>query len=64
MKKLLLIHNLYRETGGEDVAVKREVEILKKHFQVRTVYFSNDVDNLLKDSLYFLQVKTREVKSI
>lgn len=59
MKKLLLIHNLYRETGGEDVAVKREVEILKKHFQVRTVYFSNDVDNLFKRFTLFFTSKNK-----
>ena len=60
MKKLLLIHNLYRETGGEDIAVKREVEILKKHFQVKTVYFSNEVDNLLKRAPLFFTSRNKK----
>ena len=60
MKKVLLIHNLYRETGGEDVAVKREAEILKKHFQVKTVYFSNEVDNLLKRAPLFFTSKNKK----
>tara|TARA_X000001036_G_scaffold359862_1_gene342626 strand:- start:506 stop:1657 length:1152 start_codon:yes stop_codon:yes gene_type:complete len=60
VKKLLLIHNLYRETGGEDVAVKREVEILKKHFQVKTVYFSNEVDNFLIRAPLFFTSKNKK----
>ena len=60
MKKLLLIHNLYRETGGEDIAVKREVEILKKHFQVKTVYFSNEVDNFLKRAPLFFTSRNKK----
>ena len=65
MKKLLLIHNLYRETGGEDVAVKREVEILKKYFQVETVYFSNKVDNIFaRIPLFFTSKNKKSEKQI
>tara|TARA_Y100000389_G_scaffold205130_1_gene263724 strand:+ start:14469 stop:15632 length:1164 start_codon:yes stop_codon:yes gene_type:complete len=41
MKKILLIHNTYRNLGGEDIAVASEVEILKKHYDVKEIYFSN-----------------------
>ena len=29
MKKVLLIHTRYTETGGEDIAVNKELEFLK-----------------------------------
>ena len=41
MKKILLIHNTYRNLGGEDIAVASEVEILKKYYDVKEIYFSN-----------------------
>ncbi len=50
MQKLLIIHTKYRDRGGEDVAVENEVELLKKHFNVKTIYFSNEIEN------YFIQV--------
>ena len=37
MKKILVIHNQYRETGGEDIAVKNEIELLKSHYNVETL---------------------------
>ena len=30
MKKILVIHTNYQNTGGEDIAVKNEVSFLKK----------------------------------
>ena len=50
MQKLLIIHTKYRDRGGEDVAVENGVELLKKHFNVKTIYFSNEIEN------YFIQV--------
>ena len=41
MKKILLIHNTYRNLGGEDIAVASEVEVLKKHYDIKELYFSN-----------------------
>ena len=41
MKKILVIHNRYRILGGEDIAVENEVNILSKHFDVKTLYFNN-----------------------
>ena len=44
MKKILIIHNNYQNTGGEDLAVINEVQLLKKEYIVDTLYFSNNVD--------------------
>ena len=32
MKKILIVHNKYRNLGGEDIAVIQEIEVLKKLF--------------------------------
>lgn len=47
MKKILIIHNNYRNLGGEDVAVKNEISFLKKHYEVETLFFSNKSRNLI-----------------
>ena len=39
MKKVLIIHNKYRNPGGEDVAVANEADLLKEHFNVKIIYF-------------------------
>ena len=49
MKKVLVIHNNYRNIGGEDVAVENEIKILKKFFQVETLFFNNKNKNTLND---------------
>ena len=59
MKKLLLIHNNYRETGGEDIAVQNELSILKKYFIVETVVFSNQVSNYFGKILLFFSSKSK-----
>ena len=59
MKKLLLIHNNYRETGGEDIAVQNELSILKKYFIVETVVFSNQVSNYFRKILLFFSSKSK-----
>lgn len=41
MKNILLIHTRYRNKGGEDIVVDQEAKILSKHFNVRTIFFSN-----------------------
>ena len=42
MKKILIIHNKYRTEGGEDIAVSNEIELLKKHYDVKVLNFSNN----------------------
>lgn len=54
MKKVLIIHTKYQHPGGEDVAVKNETELLKKHYEVKELYFENNIKNYLTQLLYFL----------
>jgi hypothetical protein len=54
MKKILVIHTKYRHQGGEDVAVKNEVETLSKSFIVETLYFENSELSILSDLIAFL----------
>ena len=55
MKKLLIIHNKYRITGGEDIVVEQETKVLEKHFIVNSLIFSNKVSlSLKKLPLFFI----------
>ena len=42
-KRILIVHNKYNNLGGEDIAVKNEIEILKKKYKVETLYFDNKI---------------------
>ena len=54
MKKILLVHNKYRETGGEDIAVENELNFLKKYHTVELLYFDNNIESFLKQFFHFL----------
>ena len=54
MKKLLVIHNKYQNLGGEDIAVENEVKLLEKHFDIKVIYFSNVIENIFKQAVYFM----------
>ena len=45
--KILVLHNQYRNLGGEDIAVSNEIELLKKHYDVKVINFSNNKINSL-----------------
>ena len=45
MKKILILHNKYKNIGGEDIAVYNEVNFLKKFYNVETLYFENQIKN-------------------
>tara|TARA_X000001036_G_scaffold422832_1_gene446160 strand:- start:1827 stop:2975 length:1149 start_codon:yes stop_codon:yes gene_type:complete len=49
MKKILIIHTRYRESGGEDTAVLNEIDILNKSYEVKTLFFENKINNILMD---------------
>jgi len=34
MKKILIIHTKYMNTGGEDIAVDNELKLLNKNYEV------------------------------
>lgn len=40
-KKILVIHTKYQFFGGEDSVVAQEVELLKTHYKVETIFFQN-----------------------
>ena len=44
-EKILVIHNKYQETGGEDISVMEEIKFLNKNFIVEELIFSNKIDN-------------------
>ena len=54
MKKILLVHTSYQNLGGEDVAVETEITLLKNHFEVETLIFSNNVQNYFSQFIYFI----------
>ena len=54
MKKIILIHNLYREFGGEDAAFRGEHKLLKSNYQVKTVLFDNNHKFNIYDVINFL----------
>ena len=60
MKKLLLIHNSYRQQGGEDIAVMNELELLNNNFEVKTLFYENKIKNIF-DILTFLILSNRTV---
>lgn len=65
MKKILIIHNNYQIKGGEDIAVEKEVDFLKKKYEVKTLIFSNEIENRFFQSIYFLINKNlKSMKSI
>jgi glycosyltransferase involved in cell wall biosynthesis len=55
VKKILIIHNKYRNEGGEDIAVSKEIELLKKYFDVRVIIYKNKIKSIFEIlSLIFL----------
>ena len=48
-KRILMVHNSYIASGGEDVVVNEEIELLKQNgFEVGLIEFDNDKSILLK----------------
>tara|TARA_Y100000741_G_scaffold353280_1_gene326308 strand:- start:1069 stop:2220 length:1152 start_codon:yes stop_codon:yes gene_type:complete len=64
MKKILIIHNKYRESGGEDIAVSNEISLLNEHFEVKVLYFNNSINNYLTQAISFLFNKNTESQKI
>lgn len=60
MKKILIIHTRYTETGGEDIAVDKEIEFLGQNYQVETLIFQNTLKPNLSDLLAFIRNNNRE----
>ena len=41
MKKILVINTKYKNFGGEDANIIEELDILRKHYDVRYLEFNN-----------------------
>ena len=54
MKKVLLIHTLYRNFGGEDSAVESEIQLLKSKYKVDKLLFDNSKKINFYDLINFL----------
>ena len=54
MKKILVVHNKYQHLGGEDIAVTNEISVLKKYFEVETIFFNNNLNNYFFQFFYFI----------
>ena len=46
MKKILLIHTQYQITGGEDIAVDNEIDLLEKEYEVKSLKLKNSFSTL------------------
>ena len=64
MKKILVIHNKYRQLGGEDIAVNNELLMLKKNYEVKELYFENNKSHYLQLFLSFVLNKNLKSMSI
>tara|TARA_Y100000385_G_scaffold45326_1_gene41926 strand:+ start:123 stop:1262 length:1140 start_codon:yes stop_codon:yes gene_type:complete len=64
MKKILLIHNKYRNTGGEDTAVLQEINLLKEKYEVRVLFFDNNIQNYPRQLISFLTNRNSESRKI
>jgi len=64
MKKLLLIHNLYRDFGGEDAAFHSEVELLKANYEVEIIMFDNKDKLNIYDLINFIFLTNLKSNSI
>lgn len=61
-KKILVIHTKYKTRGGEDIAVENEINFLKKYYEVKVLYFTNNTINILEQlvSLIFNKNKRNQ----
>ena len=64
MKKILVIHNKYRNIGGEDISIENEINLLKKRFNVKYIFFENNFDNLLSQINSFILNKNHKSMKI
>lgn len=60
MKKILIIHTNYQNLGGEDTAVENEKYFLSQYYDVKTLYFQNDIQSFFSQAVAFLTNKNRQ----
>lgn len=63
--KILLIHNEYRFTGGEDIAVKNEIELLSPQHNVRVLNFENNFKGLFFQIIsFFININFNSISKL
>ncbi len=60
MKKILVIHTQYTQTGGEDIAVRSEIKFLQKEYEVEKLIFNNTLNLRFSDLISFIFNKNKE----
>lgn len=61
MKKILVIHNRYQITGGEDIAVENEIKFLQKQYNVKVLYFENTINSFFSRCSILYSITTIKV---
>ena len=64
MKKILIFHNQYIEKGGEDIAVERELNLLKERYVVEEIILNNKNTGLLETIIIFLTNSNYKINKI
>ena len=60
MKKILLLHNEYKEKGGEDIAVDNEITLLESKYNLRVLKFNNFIEKPYKQFISFLTLSNNQ----
>lgn len=60
MKKILVVHTRYRHLGGEDIAVGHEVEFLKEFYEIKELYFNNQIKNYYQQITSFFLNRNKQ----
>jgi len=64
MKKILILHNQYIERGGEDIAVEREINLLKEKYIVEEIIVNNKNTGFLNTITIFLTNSNYKINKI
>ena len=60
MKKLLIVHTEYTQTGGEDIAVRQEIKFLDDKYEIEVLLFQNSLNLSFQDLKGFLLNSNKE----
>ena len=60
--RILILHNKYKNLGGEDIAVENEYNFLSNFYEVETLYYENNLKNYIFD--FFSLITGKNFKSI
>ena len=61
-KKLLIVHNFYRDFGGEDANIKEEIEFFEKKYDLKFFYADNNEKINLYDIFSFFILSNKLTK--